>query len=329
MTWFKVDDKLHGHVKARRAGVPAIGLWALCGSYCADNLTDGFVAADVPALFAGRDGDKLAQRLVEAKLWHVVEGGWYFHDWEDFQPAAESVRAKREAAKQRMTKARSQYVRANKPRTNNEQPGNSARSSPNPVPVPVPKEELPPTPFVPDEPAPDAAAEPVAAAAAGDSDLDEPEVRCGTVEPGERRSGTSISELRQRMRERAGDGLDCRLTLVQEIGFVKFVQRAPSEGFCDEDFLALADMAASGEFAKVYENKRELSAMLGWPTSAGMYPAAGLLAALKIAKAWRLKPRPAAQKLTVVPKPAPKGPRLTHAEMLAEYERAKAKLNAR
>lgn len=136
MTWFAVDDHLHGHIKARRAGAAAMGLWVLAGSYCADNLTDGFVAADVPAILVGKDGPKLAARLVTAKLWHVVEGGWRFHDWAEYQPTAESVRAKRAAAKDRMTRVRSQAVRANNARTNREPPAKFAL----PVPVPVPEE---------------------------------------------------------------------------------------------------------------------------------------------------------------------------------------------
>ena len=43
MAWFKVDDKLHDHRKARRAGKAAIGVWVLAGSWAMDNLTDGFV----------------------------------------------------------------------------------------------------------------------------------------------------------------------------------------------------------------------------------------------------------------------------------------------
>jgi hypothetical protein len=138
MTWFAVDDKLHGHIKSRRARAASMGLWVLAGSYCADNLTDGFVAADVPAILVGKDGPKLAARLVGAKLWHEVEGGWIFHDWSDYQPTAESVRANRAAAKERMTRLRSQGVRANKQRTSAERTPQFAL--PVPVPLPVPSE---------------------------------------------------------------------------------------------------------------------------------------------------------------------------------------------
>mgnify|MGYP003619309605 CR=1 FL=1 len=41
--WFKVDDTLHSHPKARRAGLTAVGLWAMSGSYCMSYKTDGFI----------------------------------------------------------------------------------------------------------------------------------------------------------------------------------------------------------------------------------------------------------------------------------------------
>lgn len=158
MVWFKTDDKLHGHIKSRRAGVEAMGLWVLAGSYCADNLTDGFVSADVPTILAGRDGDKLAQKLVDARLWHIVDGGWQFHDWAEYQPTSESVRTRRTEAKQRMESRRSQRVRANTTRTDGEHVANDERTDDEqnelfavgsrararvPVPVPVPEENTP------------------------------------------------------------------------------------------------------------------------------------------------------------------------------------------
>jgi hypothetical protein len=82
MTWFKVDDKLHDHRKARAAGAAAMGVWVLAGSWAADNLTDGFVPATILPRW-GRPRD--ATRLVEVGLWHADEQdgetGWRFHEW--------------------------------------------------------------------------------------------------------------------------------------------------------------------------------------------------------------------------------------------------------
>lgn len=98
MPWFKVDDKLHDHRKARAAKKAAIGVWVLAGSWCMDNLTDGFVPEDVLPRWGTRAD---AAKLVEAGLWVIStrngEKGWQFHDWDRFQPSAavtEQIRVK-------------------------------------------------------------------------------------------------------------------------------------------------------------------------------------------------------------------------------------------
>jgi len=120
--WFMVDDKLHSHKKAVRAGVQAMGLWVLAGSWSADHLTDGFVP-DFIAQRIDPDADMHAAELVTAGLWSVAEkgddNGWAFHEWEGFQPTKEAVEEKRAAARERMARVRgnkkdgSQEVRAN------------------------------------------------------------------------------------------------------------------------------------------------------------------------------------------------------------------------
>lgn len=97
MTWFKVDDKLHDHRKARAAKKAAMGVWVLAGSWAADNLTDGFV----PDSMLSRWGTRAdARRLVDVGLWHEDEqdgeDGWRFHEWDERQPTRAGVIAKRE-----------------------------------------------------------------------------------------------------------------------------------------------------------------------------------------------------------------------------------------
>ena len=99
VAWYKVDDQLHTHPKARRAGLAAMGLWTLAGSHSMCYLTDGFVEAWFVDMFP--EGRELAGRLVEAGMWLPVDGGWQFHDWADYQPTRESVQAEREAANER------------------------------------------------------------------------------------------------------------------------------------------------------------------------------------------------------------------------------------
>lgn len=98
MPWFKVDDKLHDHRKARAAGPTAMGVWLLAGSWSADNLTDGFIPAAVVRRW-GRPRD--ATRLVEVGLWEVAvqdgEEGWQFHEWAERQPSRAETLALRAA----------------------------------------------------------------------------------------------------------------------------------------------------------------------------------------------------------------------------------------
>jgi hypothetical protein len=75
--WFKVDDKLHDHRKARhvrrshstkRRDVAPFGIWALAGSWCGANRTGGFVPLEVLEEMDD-DAEQLADRLVAAGLW--------------------------------------------------------------------------------------------------------------------------------------------------------------------------------------------------------------------------------------------------------------------
>lgn len=140
MTWFKIDDSFWSHPKVLLCSDAAIALWSRAGSFSCQKLTDGFIhRAYLPSL---RATEKAAAELVAAGLWDAVEDGWRFHDWGDYNDTGEQVRARREAAKERMRKvranktrtsgARSQYVGANGGRTEAE------RSHPVPgVPSPV------------------------------------------------------------------------------------------------------------------------------------------------------------------------------------------------
>ncbi|WP_431881799.1 hypothetical protein [Micromonospora chalcea] len=116
MTWFKVDDGLHKHRKRIRVGIDAdgisaMGLWVIAGSWCADELTDGFVPDDVLAyLVPGPRGRRLAARLQRGGLWRREQrdgvDGWQFHDWLDKNPSREQILAERAAAAARQQRAR-------------------------------------------------------------------------------------------------------------------------------------------------------------------------------------------------------------------------------
>lgn len=90
MTWFKVDDGLAFHAKVVQAGNPAMGLWVRAGSWSAQQLTDGFIPEQI-ALTLGTKGQAAA--LVAVDLWEVVDGGYQIHDYLDYNPTADEVRA--------------------------------------------------------------------------------------------------------------------------------------------------------------------------------------------------------------------------------------------
>ena len=93
MTWGKVDDKLHSSVKWRRASRTARGLWTTALSWCSDQENGGHVPADMLRVLDGTKADALS--LVRVGLWETTEGGYVFHDWDEHNPDAATVKATR------------------------------------------------------------------------------------------------------------------------------------------------------------------------------------------------------------------------------------------
>lgn len=118
MAWAKVDDRLHGHIKAQRAG-EALTLWVMALSWCCAYLTDGEVPADLPKRLYGRRGERWADRLVDVKLWEKTSSGFKFCSWREYQTERSTIEAKRAEARTRMQRVRgvSSDVRANEQRS--------------------------------------------------------------------------------------------------------------------------------------------------------------------------------------------------------------------
>lgn len=105
MTWFKIDDKFHAskEVKSipREQRVAAVGLWALAGAWCSDQLNDGFVPAFMVEDLAG--STELADLLVApAKLWVKRKDGYQFRNWAKWQQTREEVESKRTEGRNRI-----------------------------------------------------------------------------------------------------------------------------------------------------------------------------------------------------------------------------------
>lgn len=112
MAFFNVDDQFHSHPKTRRAGLGAIGLWTVAGSWSQAYKQQGFVPAYEVA--AWPQGKRLAAQLVGAGLWvegmnEDAEPGWWFHDWLDIHQTADEIEQQREKWRKRQ-KARRQKL---------------------------------------------------------------------------------------------------------------------------------------------------------------------------------------------------------------------------
>lgn len=105
MPWFPVDDGFAFHHKAVKAGNAAIGLWTRAGSWCSQQLTDGYVPDEiVPVLGTTAQ----ARRLVRVGLWDEVDGGYQFHGWteDERNPTRSKVSEARQKASERKAKYR-------------------------------------------------------------------------------------------------------------------------------------------------------------------------------------------------------------------------------
>lgn len=131
MAWVKLDDAFLDHPKFIEAG-PLAGYMAITAiAWSNRNLMDGFIPQrQVPRLvnlegFAHRmwngelsgggedaKAEVLANELVDAGLWEKVDGGYRIHDYHDYQPSAEAVRAERRKSAERKRQSRKRHGRS-------------------------------------------------------------------------------------------------------------------------------------------------------------------------------------------------------------------------
>lgn len=108
MAWFKVDDGFHSSRKLKsippRNRIAAAGLWAIAGSWCSQEKTDGHVPNYMIKEWGATP--KMVESLVSAGLWKVESDGYSFHSWLEFNPSKDRVEAEREASKARMQASR-------------------------------------------------------------------------------------------------------------------------------------------------------------------------------------------------------------------------------
>jgi hypothetical protein len=101
MPWVKLDDSFYSHPKVVNAGHEAVGLYVTALSYSSHHLTDGHVPEAWVKQQVGSRTRKLVTALVDQRLWEPNGTGWVIHDYLDYNPTAESIRAKRQKDSER------------------------------------------------------------------------------------------------------------------------------------------------------------------------------------------------------------------------------------
>lgn len=142
MSWAKVDDGWHSHIKVGGLSLAARGLWITALSWSCHQRSQF-----VPLHFVMKEtgGSKVeANELASVGLWDETDGGWVIHDWCDYQ--GQSVSEKRAEA------GRKGGLRSRPPKQTEANVGSKAEAKPEAGPsrpfpsLPDPKEQQHPQP---------------------------------------------------------------------------------------------------------------------------------------------------------------------------------------
>lgn len=97
MPWARFDDRFPSNRKVRLLSDGAFRLYVSAICWSAENLTDGVIkTAELRLVADVRATRTRAKELVEAGLFEVLEGvGWRIHDYHEYNPTAEQVKADR------------------------------------------------------------------------------------------------------------------------------------------------------------------------------------------------------------------------------------------
>lgn len=91
MAYVKVETSVRTNKKFIVAGPAPSWLW-VCGlTYAQDGLTDGFIPVEAIEYLGVKNARRLAEHLVKAELWEVVQGGWRIHDYLEHNKSAAEV----------------------------------------------------------------------------------------------------------------------------------------------------------------------------------------------------------------------------------------------
>lgn len=114
MPWFKIDDGFHCHAKVMAAGTPAVGLYVRCGSWAAQQTSEGIIPKAIARMYGT---PRMIKALVDAGLWHapghecescpkVDANSYVIHQYLDRNPSRVEVELTRKAKSARQQKWR-------------------------------------------------------------------------------------------------------------------------------------------------------------------------------------------------------------------------------
>jgi len=86
-----------------QAGNPAMGLWIRAGSWSSQQLTDGYIPAEI-ARSLGNPAQ--LNSLVHSGLWIPSNEGYEFHQWDERNPTRKDVQDRRAVDAERLRKWR-------------------------------------------------------------------------------------------------------------------------------------------------------------------------------------------------------------------------------
>jgi hypothetical protein len=104
VAWASFGDDFHDDPQAYRAGATALGVWAVCRSWCADKLTDGRIPKalfEAKALGLRADPAAVAADLIRAELYRDDGDAYVDVRYLEENPSRERVIAKKQAAGKR------------------------------------------------------------------------------------------------------------------------------------------------------------------------------------------------------------------------------------
>lgn len=108
MPWARFDDRYPSNRKVRKLSHEAFRLDVSAICWSSENLTDGCIPDDdLPFVCSEiRNPQRFAKELEDKGRWERLPGAWFIHDFFDYQPRAEQVRAARAAKTERQRRWR-------------------------------------------------------------------------------------------------------------------------------------------------------------------------------------------------------------------------------